>query len=248
MIARSHWKITRSALIRSSQPLSMRKDNLVRPYFMYSSFRFFSSFTVNGFKLDSCLIDYGGHFEIDVPMRSYSEMMSHIKTVNATNTVVATHWGVSGKSVADTSLVVNADIDLSGITMNNVNIRFSKSFSERRMGAVLLRRFNAVYINISDHTLSFELPVYANTYGGENPFIADIVEGQFSVDGYALINGTEALHVGERLNFINGKTASYFDSYCDFFNWLQEQKKQQSIHIMTSHSRNFILPNPNYTR
>ncbi len=246
IISHSNWKITNDCLIASSKPFQTQEKSKSINYFFYSSYRFFSNFSVNGYSFDTCLIDYGGRFEIELPMKHYDEFNRNLKIRNKITKVISSAWGVNGKSKPDTSIIVNCDIDLSGISIDNVNVTFSKKNKERRIGALLLRRFNAIYIDTKQRKIFFELPVSINKDKVATYFSVDLGKDYFIVDGKSIeVNDKLVINIGDELKSVNGKKPNEFASYCEFLEWLQDLRKTKSIIALTKENKEIKIDSQN---
>jgi hypothetical protein len=242
MIKRSNWKITDTFLAFSDKPFKAEGEVKQVDYFLYASNRFFSNFTVNGMKIDTCLIDYGGRFEMELPLKYCDEFKKHIKVLNRITKSVASQWGIHGKSEPDTTVVINCSIDFNGISMDSVNVRFARKTKERSIGVLLLSRFHAVYIDKSKGRLMYELPVSPNRWQRKCPFSVSLQGSSFVVDGIEIRDKTSLpLRMGDQLKEINGKKPADFHSPCEFIFWLQELKRVKQVEVITADNQKILI-------
>ncbi len=244
VIKKCNWQIQDYKLIVSNNPFNMDGSNSI-DLFYYPSNRLSANFLINGYHFDTCLIDYGGRFEIELPVKYYDILRNNSKNINLITKKISSVWGVNGKSNSDTLSIINVNIDFCGILMDSVNFIFSKSIKEPMIGLQLLNRFKSVTINNNSRKIYFELPILQKKkVFQELPFSVDLDSTCFIVDSKAL-NDKHFLeiNVGDKYKKINGKEVTSFNTYCEFMEWRQNLMKTESFDITTIDNREIKISN-----
>lgn len=233
IIKKSNWQITDSYLVISDRSFKVKDQRSIRVYYRGANSTY-ANMIINGAAFDTCLIDYGGRFEMEVPQRCYDDFKKHLKKTNSVRSRIKGGWGVNGKTIPDTTTIINCDLDFNGIAIPDVNVTFSKRLRERRIGVLLLNRFSSVYINSSDRNMCFGLPLKASEVTQSvMPISIDLEQNQFVVDGKWLNESTTILHAGDRYISVNGQRADAFGDYCAFMDWRQELENTATLTLVT---------------
>lgn len=244
VIRKSNWKITNDFLIVSKKPF---KNKVIKPIdcFYYSTNRLFFKLLIDGKKIDTCLVDFGGSFDINLPFKYYDEFNRTLVKRNKVIKKISSTWGINGKAKSDTSIVVNCQINFCGYILDSVNVVFSQRNNESKIGVLLLNRFKSVCIDNSSLKIYFELPINPAIESFQNfPVSVDLENDYFIVDSKILsdVNNWD-INIGDKIKNINGKVTSDFKTYCDFWEWKQSLKKSSVIIITTKENKVIELPN-----
>ncbi len=235
-----NWLINENKVYFSSKPFSL-PDAVTLNTFYYGANRLFSNVRLNGVQVDTCLMDYGGLFDIELPLELYLKHPDQFVSKDQVQKI-ETSYGVNGKSVPDTVLSMNCNIVFNGIRIDHVNIIF-KPKCEKRIGYLFLRRFDHVAINNTDHTMLFSGLVQAKVPENEMLYSFDWINGVFEVDSKILHNDTVQFSVGDRFIEINGQKSSDFKDYCAFLSWKDLLANAQYLDLVTPDQQRIHIKN-----
>jgi Aspartyl protease len=221
VIKKSNWKITKDYIIASNNPFKNTEVKWLK-FFYFASNSIYSNISLDGIAIDTCLIDYGSRSEIELPMKFYEKFNNNSKNINKRVQKISSRWTVNGKTIPDTTLILNCNLNFFNVTIDSINVVFSNRIKRPKLGIQLLNRFKAVYIDNKSQKIGLEFPINLRK---EHPFIPSITidfDGEhFIVDGKICTNNPNLnIDIGDKLNSINGKKPSDFDSYCSFLDWI----------------------------
>jgi len=219
VIKASDWLVENDKIVFSNHPIEIN-SKLSLSFFYYGANRLHTNFEINGCSIDTCLIDYGGLFDMELPISSYEKIKEHIQ-INSLNNELGSSMGLHGKETYSQT-IVNCNIDFNGLKIDSVNINI-KERSEKRVGLIFMKRFKQVAINNS--TLKIEFGELKEDYfnpnsAHKNLYSFDLVNHRYIVD-YIAQNDTlcPELKIGDSFTEINSKKATDFSSYCEFLPW-----------------------------
>lgn len=220
VIKASDWLIENDKIVFSNHPFEI-KSNFSLSFFYYGSNRLHTNFKINGCAIDTCLIDYGGIFDMELPISSFEKIKEHIQ-INSLNNELGSSMGLHGKETYSQT-IVNCNIDLNGTRIDSININVKEN-SEKRVGLTFMKRFKQIAINNS--TLKIEFGELKEKYIEPNNtrqklYSFDLVNHRFIVDFVALNDSLcPELKIGDSFTEINSKKATEFSSYCEFLSWI----------------------------
>jgi hypothetical protein len=217
IISKCNWWIKDSNLLISNKSFKARGIKPLK--FRYASFfRIFSDIKINSIPLDSCLIDYGGRYEIQLPLDKLKDFKD--KPSNFFVKKLSSTWTLNGKSSIDTVYLLNCNVEFCGHRLDSVNFEFSRSRREKRIGALLLNRFSSTILNGKSRQIYFiSLAKTRPAQSLPAPISFDLENEHFVIDGKLISEGTQKVSVLEEFDSINGKSPSDFRTYCDFLVW-----------------------------
>jgi hypothetical protein len=237
IIKSSNWKITENMTIISNKPFDIQNEKLSLNIFYYSSNRLHSNIVINNIPIDTCLFDYGGIYDIELPISFFERNKASFKQ-NKIAKRIKSSYNAIGKSLPDTVLRLNCNIDFNGIQIDSVNIVFSH-YKEKRIGYLFLKRFKNIVINNSSGKLLFsDLIKTTKPIQHEPIFKFDLIDGFFVVDSKILNElSSSELNIGDRIVEINSFKSNDFKTYCDFFNWSDGLIKYQYLDLKTTENK-----------
>jgi len=212
IIKSSNWLITDDKLIYSNKSFKI-KSNTSSDIFYYSANSLHSNFIINDCQVDTCLIDYGGLFDIELPLELLTNNPKKFKP-NYQYHYVKSLCGIHGKSIPDTILRMNCNVHFNDFQMDSVNIDF-KSGAEKRVGITFLKRFQTVAINNVDNKLllgnfrDLKIPKHENKYS------FDLINGVFEIRSKIITNDTIQISIGDKFSEINSLKSSELKDYCN---------------------------------
>jgi hypothetical protein len=237
IIAKSNWKICNSDsyIIQSNKKILPDQNCISIPFKYACGNRIFSTLQLNDCTIDSCLVDWGGNFEFEMPFELYEKL---VKKENADSifTKIQSPSGIYGKSTPDTVVRVLGKMSFFGHTIDSVSITFSRQ-KERRIGVKLLSRFKSVVIDNSTSTLYFDneiLPRKSRYI--DLPVNIDLENHKFLVDN-VLINASvlpSYLSYGTEIAELNGRKPADFVNYCDFVKFKMQLQNEDCIMLKTT--------------
>lgn len=234
-----NWLINENKVYYSSKPFMLHNAVSVNTFY-HGSNRLFSNIQLNGVQTDTCLLDYGGLFNIELPLELYLKHQDQF-VANDQFQIIKTSYGINGKSVPDTVLWMNCNILFNNIEVDSVNIIFEPK-SEKRLGYLFLSRFDHVAINNTDHTMLFS--GLAETKGPKNKMLYsfDLINGVFEVESKILNSDSIQLSVGDQFIEVNGQKSSDFKDYCAFLAWKDLLANAPYLDLVTpDHQRILII-------
>ena len=234
----SNWLINENELIFSTNHFDIAGKKLLLDIFYYSSNRLHSNLIINGCRLDTCLVDYGGLFDIELSTKFYTKNKVSFKPNKTTQEITAS-YGANGKSLPDTVLRLNCNINFNGLQIDSVNIVFKKN-GEHRLGINFLKRFKTIVINNSNQHLLISNSINAAKSPKESLFSFDLINGLFVVDS-KIINesGASDLNIGDKFAEINSIKSSDFKNYCDFLTFKDSLIKYEFLDLKTIENKSF---------
>jgi hypothetical protein len=229
VIKSSNWLIDESKLVFSNRPFDVFDKQVTLNIFYYDSNRLFSNVIINDNMLDTCLFDYGGNFDIQLPYKYYEHFKESFKP-NRINNKISTSYGVNGISAPDTVLSINCNVNFNGIQIDSVNIDFVKK-GEKRLGYIFLKRFNKVVINNTTNQLLIDT-LRRNTNYTEPLYLFDWIDGHFVVSRTIVEN--KDVKIGDRYDEINSAKGNSFSDYCDFLKWRDSLMSEEWLYLRTN--------------
>lgn len=228
LIKSLNWQISENYIIISNQKIKNKLKTHLKT-FSFGSNRLHTNILINNTPIDTCLIDYGGIFEINLPVAMYSGNTLNIQE-NYKYTTVKSSYGANGISNPDTNLVVNCNLNFNGIDIKNVNITFSNN-REKRIGINFLRRFQDVVINNKRNLISFGKLLKKRPIPKTLNCDFDLIAGNFFVNNVTLKN--TQVNYGDTFISINNKSSDSFANYCEFLEWKQGLSKFEYLELVT---------------
>ncbi len=232
-IKSGNWLIDENKVIFSKNPFEILDKQVSLDIFYYDSNRLHSNVTMNGNRLDTCLFDYGGLYDIELSKSYYERNITSLKPNKITQQINTT-YGVNGKSSPDTVLRLNCNINFSGFKIDSVNIVI-KNKGENCVGLLFLKRFEKVAINNTNRKL-----VFGNLIKATKPtpqeclFSFDLINGFFVVDKKILNEpNSSALNIGDKFVEINTKKSADLKNYCDFLVFKDSLMKFEMLELKT---------------
>lgn len=242
VIKASNWIIEDNQIIITNKKVFLKEKKLDLKFYYFDSNRLHSNILLNGIRIDTCLIDYGGAFDIMLPI-SYFDKYQNDFQINYSDYQMSSSWGVNGKGPIDSVLNVNCNINFNGIKIDSVNISFRKK-SEKRIGLVFLKRFGQVAINSNNSTISFgALKEQKQVARKRLIYNFDLIDSCFVIDSKIITNDSMLLFLGDKFTVLNNKKANSFNSYCDFLSWKNSLQKEEYLDIETIEGKRFKIKN-----
>lgn len=235
-----NWLIHTNKVYISSKPF-MLPDAVALSIFYHSANRLFSNVRLNGVQVDTCLMDYGGLFDMELPLELYLNHQDQFVSKDPLQKI-KTSYGVNGKSVPDTVLSMNCNIVFNDIQIDNVNIIF-KPKSERRIGYLFLSRFDHVAINNTDQKMLLCGLTQSKLPENEILYSFDWINDVFEVDSKILNNDSLQLSVGDQFIEVNGQKASDFKDYCAFLSWKDDLPNAEYLDLVTADQKRIRIKN-----
>lgn len=216
VIKSSNWLINENKLVFSNRPFDIIDKQVSLDIFYYNSNGLFSNLIINGNRLDTCLIDYGGLYDIELSKSFYEKNLASFNPNKITHQIY-TSYGANGKSLPDTIFRLNCDINFNGLKIDSVNIVI-KYKGKNRIGLQFLKRFEQVAINNTDRKFVFgNLIMATKSSQQECIFSFDLTNGFFVVDSKILNEpNCSGLNIDDKFVEINTIKSSEFKNYCDF--------------------------------
>lgn len=215
----TNYLIEKGQVVFSDQSFERASADLTLDIFYSRSNRMRANLNINGVRVDTCLIDYGGMFELELPMNYYLQYKDSFPYHTVFVQVNASSFGISGKtSTADTTINLNADIVVNGFKMHYVNISFS-DVNEPRIGYALMKRFEQVAVNNRINKMT--CAAYHSDGSQTRPYYSfDLKDGAFVIDAIPLdVPGQPLIKMNQIFTEINSKPAASFRTYCEFIDW-----------------------------
>jgi hypothetical protein len=229
--------ITENMTIFSNKSFDIKNEKISLDIFYYSSNRLHSNILINNIPIDTFLFDYGGTYDIELPKSFYEKNKTSFKPNKITNQIKTTYNAI-GKSLPDTVLRLNCNINFNGIQIDSVNIVF-RHYKEKRVGYLFLRRFKDVVINNSSGKLFFsDLVKTTKPIQHEPIFKFDLINGFFVVDSKILNElSSSKLNIGDKFVEINSFKSNEFKTYCDFFDWTDSLFLNEYLDLKTAENK-----------
>ena len=243
VIKASNWLIENDKVVFSNSPFEIER-NFSLNLFYYGANRLHANFKINGCAIDTCLIDYGGFFDIELPQSSFEELREHIE-INSLNNELGSSVGLHGKAT-NSQTTVNCNIDFNGLEIDSVNIKVKES-GEKRVGITFMKRFTQVAINNSTQEIVFgklkEIQPGQNSLN-KNLYSFDLIDQRFVVD-YVVLNDSlqPALKIGDSFIEINSKKATDFERYCDFLPWKWSLNESELLELKNEENELMTIKN-----
>jgi hypothetical protein len=234
----SNILIESGQMIISDHPFDLVNNKMTLDIFYFGANRLFSNIILNNCQLDTCLFDYGGNYDIQLPYYYYENFKSCFKPNKIINKI-STPYSAHGISVPDTALRLNCNVDFNGIHIDSVNIDFVKK-SEKRLGYIFLKRFNKIVINNTTNKLLIDA-LGSNANSHEPIYLFDWTDGRFIVSRTIMEN--MEIKIGDRFDEINSTKSNSFLNYCDFLKWRDSLMKDEWLYIKTSENKTIKINN-----
>lgn len=245
VIKSSNWLLSKDKLIFSSVPFDIPEKQVSLAVFYYGSNGLHSNFLLNGNRMDTCLFDSGGLFDIELSKGYYDRNRTSFKP-NRITYLAKSSFGVHGKSLPDTVTRLNCTISFNGFRMDSVDIVI-KTKGENRIGLKFLRRFEKVAINNSDGQLLFGKIDGSRNSLPECLFSFDLIDGFFVVDSKILnVQESSIFNIGDKLVEINSIKSADFKSYCDFLVFRDNLTKSRYLELKTADNKMVKINNWRY--
>jgi len=234
VIKSSNWLIDQNKIVFSDRPFNNLVKQVSLDIFYYDSNRLFSNVIINGNRLDTCLIDYGGLYDnIEISKSYYERNLTRFKP-NKITRQIRTSYGANGKSLPDTIFSLNCNINFNGLKIDSVNIVI-KNKGENLIGFQFLKRFEKVAINNTNKKLVFgNLLKTTTTLQKECLFSFDLINGFFVVASKILNEpNSSGLNIDDKFIEINTIKSSDFKSYCEFLVFKDSLIKFEYLNLKT---------------
>ncbi len=241
IIRASNWLIESDKIIMSNKTFEI-DSSLSLDIFYYGANRLHSNFIFNGCAIDTCLIDYGGLFDVELPTSAFKELKSHI-VINSILNEKSISYGVHGKAIG-CKRKINCNINFNGLEIDSVNIEV-KDNSEKRVGIVFMKRFKQVAINNSNSKLEFgTLNKRQSRPSNKHLYSFDLVNHRFIV-AYIALNDSivPELEIGDSFIEINSKKSADFNSYCDFLVWKSSIEQSELLQLINDENELIKIKN-----
>ena len=241
IIKASNWLIESDKIIMSDNSFEIN-PSLSLDIFYYGANRLHSNLLINGCAVDTCLIDYGGMFDIELPTSTFNELQSHI-IINNIQNEKSSSYGIHGKAI-NSKRKINCNIDFNGLEIDSVNIDV-KDNSEKRVGIVFMKRFKQIAINNSNSKLEFgKLNESQSKPSNKNLYSFDLVKHHFVVDYIALNDSViPELKIGDTFIEINSKKSADFNNYCDFLAWKWSIEQSEVLQLINDENEIITIKN-----
>lgn len=240
IIKSSNWLITNDKLICSNKSF-MIKSNTSSNIFYYSANGLCSDFIINDCQVDTCLIDYGGLFDIELPLELLTNNPKKFEP-NHQYHYVKSSYGIHGKSISDTILRMNCNVHFNDFQIDSVNIDF-KPGAEKRVGITFLKRFQTVAINNVDNKLLLgnfrdsEIPKHKNKYS------FDLINDVFEISSKVITNDTIQISIGDKFTEINSIKSTELKDYCDIYSLNKDLEKFEYLELTTTDNKKIKIRN-----
>jgi hypothetical protein len=224
----SNILIESGQILLSDSPFDIiNKKTTLSIFYLYTN-SLHSNIILNNCNIDTCLFDYGGSYDIQLPYKYYENYKECFKP-NRISNEISYSYGLNGISVPDTALRVNCNVNFNGIHIDSVNIDFTKN-GGKHLGYVFLKRFNKVAINNTINQLSID-SIESNTISSNHIYSFDWIDGYYVVSRTILEN--EEVKIGDRYDEINSTKSKDFSDYCDFLKWRDSLMKEEWLYLKT---------------
>lgn len=235
-----NWLINKNKVYYSTNSFKI-DDSISLNTFFYSSNRLFSNFQLNEVHIDTCLIDYGGRFDLELPLELYLKHKEKFVS-NYQFQKIKTDYGINGKSNPDTVLSMNCNITFNNIPIDSVNINF-KSKSEKKIGYLFLKRFSVVAINNLDNRILFSGLTRDEFKKYDMIYSFDLINGFFAVESKILNKDILQVDLGNRFIQINNKKSTDFIDYCEFLTWKDNFANYEYLDLITADNKRIKIKN-----
>lgn len=243
VIKSCNWLIDNNKVVFSDNAFDIPNKRLSLDIFYYGSNRLFSNLEFNGNQLDTCLFDYGGLFDIELSKKYYEKNKESFYP-NKITREIRRSYGANGKTLPDTVLNIDCNINFNGIKIDNANIIISNNY-ENRFGVQFLRRFEKIAINNINGKMLFGNLIDTTKHLQQKClFSFDLINGFFVIDSKILDElKSSKLNVGDKFIEINNRKRTDFKNYCDFLVFKDSLNNSEYVELKTITNRTINIDN-----
>lgn len=239
LIKSLNWKIQKDNIILSNQKIKYNNQKVLKT-FSYGANCLYVNSKINGVNIDSCLIDYGGLYEVNLPLTMYSNNLIDFENTNKYQ-FVKSSYGAHGKGKVDTVIIANCDIEFNGIKINNVNVTFSNR-PEKQIGILFLKRFQSIVLDNAHDKIAFGELDMQNRGSRIYNYDFDLIEGKFVIKN-AILKDEVLIKYGDEFININNKSSDSFISYCEFLKWRKNLMENEYIELIKNNGEKLRIKN-----
>lgn len=239
LIKSLNWKIQKDYIVLTNQKIKYDYQKVLKT-FSYGTNCLHINTTINGVNIDSCLIDYGGLYEIKLPMTIYTNNFIDFENTNKYQ-FVKSSYGAHGKGKVDTVIVANCDLEFNGIKINNVNVTFSNR-PEKQIGVLFLKRFQSIVLDNAHDKIAFGELDMQNRGSKIYNYDFDLIESKFVVKN-AILKDEVLIKYGDEFININNKSSDSFMDYCEFLKWKKNLMENEYIELIKNNGEKIRIKN-----
>ncbi len=225
VLRKSNWQTDLKAktLILTDGVIDTTNSTELPLHYLFGN-RIFTDISINRITIKNCMLDWGGSFEIELPLSFYDKLYTTAKPQNQYHKI-QTSSGLYGKALPDTSLRVLGKIRFYNYDIDSVVIAFGKQ-KECRIGTKFLERLKTMSVDNRKHKLYLSKKILPRqSIYRDLPFSVDLDSSKFIVENIVIEDSAQVkLKLGDEILLLNNKKASDFLDYCEFFNWMMKME------------------------